>query len=75
MACQELVEVITEYIEGTLPAADRVRFEAHLQVCPHCNRYLDQFRTTIEQAGRIRADELPEELTGQLLEAFHSWRR
>lgn len=74
MACQELVEVITDYLEGTLPPADRARFEAHLQVCPHCNRYLEQFRLTIREAGRIKADELSEELTGQLLEAFTSWR-
>lgn len=75
MACQELVEVITDYLEGTLPAVDRARFEAHLKVCPNCNRYLQQFRHTIREAGRIRADELPDELTDQLLEAFSNWRR
>ncbi len=44
MMCQELVEVITDYLEGTLSPADRARFEAHLAVCPHCSRYLEQFR-------------------------------
>lgn len=74
MACQELVEVITDYLEGTLSAVDRARFEAHLAQCIHCTRYLEQFRLTIEEAGRIKAEELPEELTGQLLDAFRGWR-
>ncbi len=75
MMCQELVEVLTDYLEGTLPAPDRKRLEAHLQVCPHCSRYLEQFRLTIQTAGRLKAAELPEELKDQLLEAFHGWRR
>jgi anti-sigma factor RsiW len=74
MMCQEVVEVITDYLEGTLPAADRARFEAHLELCVHCRRYLEQFRQTIEETGRLRADDLPEELAGQLLDAFRGWR-
>lgn len=73
MMCRELVEVITEYLEGTLSPADRARFEAHLVVCPHCSRYLAQFRTTIRETGSLRSDDLSEELAGQLLEAFRGW--
>lgn len=74
MMCRELVEVITDYLEGTISPADRARFEAHLAGCPHCTRYVAQFRTTIREAGRLRTDDLSEELAGQLLEAFHGWR-
>lgn len=74
MMCRELVEVITDYLEGTLSPADRARFDAHLAVCPHCNRYLEQFRVTISQTGRLRTHDLSEDLAGQLLEAFRGWR-
>jgi anti-sigma factor RsiW len=74
MMCQEVVEVITDYLEGTLPAADRSRFEAHLELCVHCRRYLEQFRLTIQSTGTLRADDLSEELADQLLDAFRGWR-
>lgn len=74
MMCQEVVEVITDYLEGNLPPADRARFEAHLQLCVHCRRYLDQFRLTIQETGRLRADDLSEEMAGRLLDAFRGWK-
>lgn len=74
MMCQELVEVITDYLEDTLSPADRARFEAHLEVCPHCTRYLEQFRTTVREVGSLRSSDLSEELAGHLLEAFRGWR-
>ena len=74
MMCRELVEVISDYLEGTLPPADRARFESHLAACDGCTRYLEQFRLTIEGAGRLRAEDLPEDLTDQLLATFRGWR-
>ncbi|MEX0791352.1 MAG: zf-HC2 domain-containing protein [Actinomycetota bacterium] len=74
MMCQELVEVITDYLEGTLPSSDRARFEAHLSDCEHCTRYVEQFRLTVQQTGRLRTDHFSEELAGQLLEAFRGWK-
>jgi anti-sigma factor RsiW len=73
MMCRELVEVITDYLEGTISPAERARFEAHLAGCPHCTRYVAQFRTTIRETGRLRTDDLSEEFAGQLLEAFRGW--
>ena len=55
MTCQELVELVTEYLEGALPASDRRRFDEHLAECPHCVAYLDQMRITIRLVGRLRA--------------------
>jgi anti-sigma factor RsiW len=74
MACQELVEVITDYLEGTLPAHDRRRFEAHLGLCPPCVVYLDQMRSAIEVAGRVPLGELSAPLRQGLLAAFRDWR-
>ena len=57
MNCDELVEVITDYLEGRLSSKDRARFEDHLGKCPGCERYLKQMRLTIQSLGKI-ADEL-----------------
>jgi anti-sigma factor RsiW len=74
MSCRELVDAITAYVEGTLPAADRERFEAHVAECPHCRTYLDQMRETIAALGTLREQELSPETRSTLLEAFHGWR-
>ena len=74
MACVELVEVVTEYLEGTLPDADRRRFEAHLGDCPYCVDYLEQFRQTIEATGRLPLESIAPEKREELLEAFRGWR-
>jgi anti-sigma factor RsiW len=72
MTCKQLVEWVTEYLEGALPAADRARFEEHLEECPGCRDYLAQFATTIRLTGRLpgAADGVPVETRRQLLRAF-----
>jgi anti-sigma factor RsiW len=70
MACAELVEVITDYLEGKLPARDRRRLEAHLGGCDGCDAYLEQLRTTISLTGRLREEDVPPELEARLLAAF-----
>ena len=73
MACGELVEVVTDYLEGKLPARDRRRFEAHLGGCDGCDAYLEQMRTTIALTGRLREEDVPPELEERLLVAFRDW--
>jgi anti-sigma factor RsiW len=74
MACVELVEVVTEYLEGTLPQADRRRFQAHLAECPYCVDYVEQFRQTIEATGRLTLESIAPQKREELLEAFRGWR-
>lgn len=73
LACAELVELITDYLEGELPARDRKRFEAHLTGCDGCDAYLDQMRRTIETTGRLREEDIPRALEERLLVAFQGW--
>lgn len=73
LACQEVVELVTAYLEDALDSADRERFEEHLVFCDGCEDYLEQMRTTIRLTGRVEG-ELPPELEGELLEAFRDWR-
>jgi anti-sigma factor RsiW len=74
MACQELVEAITAYLEGTLSDADRQRFDAHLAECPYCTEYLEQMRLTIARLGTVDETALSDDARERLLAAFRDWR-
>ena len=74
MACRELVEVITDYLEGTMAEQDRRRFEAHLEACPYCVTYLEQMRETIESLGELTVESLSPRLREDLLAGFRGWR-
>jgi predicted anti-sigma-YlaC factor YlaD len=73
LACREVVELVTAYLEDALDPIDRERFEEHLVFCDGCENYLEQMRTTVRLTGRVEA-ELPPGLQSELLEAFRSWR-
>lgn len=70
VACQELVELLTEYLEGALSEAESAAVEAHLALCPGCANYLDQMRATIAALGRVTVESLPEDALDALLAAF-----
>lgn len=74
LVCREVVELVTSYLEGALPPAERSRFEAHLAVCPHCTRYLEQMRQTIAASGHISEEDLRPEAKDALLNAFRDWK-
>jgi anti-sigma factor RsiW len=73
MPCNELVELVTEYLEGRLSPRDRARFEAHLDACEACRSYLEQFRQTITALGRLPEESLSPEARRALLQAFRDW--
>ncbi len=74
LTCAELVELVSDYIEGALALDDRVRFEEHLTICSGCANYLDQMRTTIALSGRLRVDALAPGVRADLVDAFRGWR-
>ncbi len=74
MACQELVEVITDYLEGTLPELDRERFETHLASCAACQEYLEQMQALVRLTGKLTARSLEPATVDSLLSAFRRWR-
>jgi anti-sigma factor RsiW len=73
LACRQVVELVTAYVEDALEPVDRERFEEHLVFCDGCASYLEQIRTTIRLASRVE-DALPAKLEAELLEAFRGWR-
>jgi anti-sigma factor RsiW len=74
LTCQQVVELVTAYLDGGLSPEDRQNFEQHLLSCSGCRNYLEQMRRTIETTGRVQL-KLPAELEEKLLEAFRGWRR
>jgi anti-sigma factor RsiW len=74
LTCREVVELITDYLEGALDEGDRTRFEAHLSACDGCAAYLDQMRVTVAVVGRLEPAELSEGMERELLAAFRDWR-
>jgi anti-sigma factor RsiW len=74
MTCNELVELVTAYLDGALDADRHALFDAHLKYCDGCRNYLEQFRVTVRTVGRIRDDELDPAFRSRLLEAFKGFR-
>ena len=74
LPCQQVVEMVTDYLEDALPAADRRRFEAHLAGCPHCTEYLAQMRETIRLAGRITPEDLTPQMHTDFADLYRRWR-
>ena len=74
LVCREAVELVTDYLDGTLSRRDRRRFEAHLRACPNCSAYLEQIRQTIALTGKVDTEELSAEARQELGELFRRWQ-
>ncbi len=74
IVCRQAVELVTDYLEGTLSGRDRERFEAHLADCPHCREYLEQMKVTIAALGRVEPEALQPEARDELVALYRRWR-
>jgi len=75
LSCQELVELVTDYLEGVLPSELHERFERHIAHCSGCQAYLQQMHATIRATGTLSVDSLSPEAERALLDAFRGWRQ
>jgi hypothetical protein len=75
ITCQQLVELVTEYLEDRLPVEERLLFEEHLAFCTWCVTYLDQMRQTIQVAGTLREDDLDPHARDAMLKVFKEFPR
>jgi len=75
LACTEVVELITEYLEGALDDAERRRVEVHLDSCPGCSKYLEQMKTVAGSLGGLRDEAMARELRGSLIASFRELRK
>ena len=74
LACNEFVELVTNYLEGALSPADRSRFERHLAGCAGCESYLEQMRSTIRLVGRLHEETIPAQARDEMLNIFRDWK-
>jgi anti-sigma factor RsiW len=75
LSCQELVELVTDYLEGALPDELHERFDEHIAHCKGCQAYLAQIRATVRATGTLTPESLSPDAENALLEAFRGWRR
>lgn len=75
ITCKEVVELVTDYLEGSLSAEIRMQMDRHLAGCDGCTAYLDQMRQTIRLTGRFREENLSEEQREDLLRLFQDWKK
>jgi anti-sigma factor RsiW len=73
MNCRQVVELMTDYLEGALSASERSRFEDHIAGCDGCRAYLAQLQTARRIMGRLAYESVPAAIEKELLEAFRSW--
>jgi predicted anti-sigma-YlaC factor YlaD len=74
VACRDLVELVTDYIEGTLPRRVRAGVDRHLESCPGCRTVLAQMRETIRMTGTLTEEQIPDDHKESLLTVFRGWR-
>jgi len=74
MNCRQVVELMTDYLDGALSTEDRARFEEHIAGCDGCRAYLAQLRITREVVGRLAAESIPKAVEDDLLKAFRDWK-
>lgn len=73
--CRQIVDDVTEYLDGGLPTPERVAFERHVAICPPCRGYLSQMRKVTRAAGGLREDDLSPGVREGLLRAFSDWKK
>jgi anti-sigma factor RsiW len=74
ITCTEMVELVTDYLEGGLTADAAERFEEHVVLCPGCTTHVDQMRITIQVAGRLEERDLEPAVAAGMLDAFRGWK-
>jgi anti-sigma factor RsiW len=74
LACQQAVELVTDYLEDALSPAARRRFETHLAGCPHCAEYLAQVRATIKLTGQLTPADLTPGMQEELIALYRRWK-
>jgi anti-sigma factor RsiW len=74
LVCRQVVELVSDYLEGALPRSERRRFEAHLAGCEHCTEYLEQMRATIRLTGRLTPEDLTPHMREEFSALYRRWR-
>jgi predicted anti-sigma-YlaC factor YlaD len=71
--CQEVVELVTDYLEQALLPEKQAQFEDHIETCPGCDIYLEQVQQTIMMLRKLSEQQTFPETKQDLLEVFRNW--
>ena len=74
LTCQEVVELVSDYLEGALSPQDRARFEQHVSACDGCTNYVGQMRETLRLTGMLTEEQVPVAQRERLRQAFRDWK-
>jgi len=74
LVCRDAVELVSDYLDGTLSRRQRRRLEKHLAGCDACTTYLDQMRATIAASGKVTPEDLPSDVVEGLVNLFRQYR-
>jgi anti-sigma factor RsiW len=74
LTCQDIVELVTAYLDGALSDEERRQFEEHIAVCPPCRTHLKQMRETVRLVGTLTEENIPPRARDELLHAFRDWK-
>ena len=75
LSCKELVELVTDYLDGAMSDADRLRFDEHLDLCPPCVEYVAQIGRTIRVVGTTWREVEDTSQAKELLAIFRDWKQ
>ncbi len=75
LACKEVVELVTDYLEGVLLPEHRAQLEEHLADCPGCRNYIEQVRLTISMLHNLAQEPVFPETKEELLLLFQQWKK
>ncbi len=73
--CQEVVELVTDYLEQALLPEIQAQFEVHIATCPGCDTYLEQVQQTIMMLRKLAKQPMFPETKQELLEIFRNWKK
>ena len=75
LTCKELVELVTDYLEDSLPGDTRARMDRHIAGCDGCSSFLQQMRQTVRLTGQLQETNLTPQQREDLLRIFHGWKK
>lgn len=75
LTCQELTELVTDYLEGRMSSQERLEFDKHVGLCRHCRAYLREMQTTVALLGQVPGEPVPDHLMDELRERFAEWKK
>ncbi len=74
-SCQEIAELVTDYLDDSLTFSEQLRFQMHVGMCVACRSYLSQIKYTVKTLGQLPSEPIPDHVKEELLRRFQSWKK